>query len=140
MPRALLPLLLVCGASAFVVPAVRVGPPRTSRIVASAKIIPAVNVGLGAALLRRAVSAGSGVDTAVLASTGLLATLNLAVTDNARYASAKRAIAKVENPELPLAKLAARWYTVVRVQVLGQFVGLVWAARAWYRLVSVPFQ
>jgi hypothetical protein len=83
----------------------------------SEKIIPVANVALGSTLLYRAVSTGAGANALVLASTGLLATCNLALTDNARYASAKRAMAKVENVELPLAKLAKRWYNAVRVQV-----------------------
>ena len=63
------------------------------------QIIPVANIGLGCTLLYRA-AANSGANAVVLASTGLLATLNLAVEDNARYASAKRALAKVENEEL----------------------------------------
>ena len=54
----------------------------------------------------------------------------LAVTDNARYASAKRAVARVENAELPLAKLAKQWYNAVRVQTFGGFAALLWMARA----------
>ena len=116
-------------------------------------------MGFGGTLLYRAVSGGGGAGALVLASTGLLATLNLAVTDSTRYASAKRVVAKVENPTLPLAKLAKRWYNIVRVQVssapvrfcasallrhllyasvcpcastevFGQLAALVWMARA----------
>jgi len=122
--------LLLLAATGFVCPPT---PPRVSPRavpVMSAKIIPFVNVALGGTLLNRAVSAGGGANALVLASTGLLATLNLAVTDNARYASAKCAVAKVENVELPLAKLAKRWYNAVRVQVFGQLAALVWMARA----------
>ena len=102
---------------------------RTTPIVASAKIIPAANVGLGTALMFRAASAG-GSSKAVLASTGLLALLNLAVTDNARYAGAKRAMALVDGVPAGQKGLAQTWYNGVRVQVFGQLFGLVWMLRA----------
>ena len=105
-------------------------PLRAPPAFASAKIIPALNVGLGGLLLRAATTSGLSSTTLVYASTGLLAALNLAVTDNQRYASAKCAAGRVENPELPLAKLANQWYTAVRVQLLGQLIGLVWMVRA----------
>ena len=110
-------LLLSLAADAFVCPAPPRIPHRAVPVVMSAKIIPVANVALGSTLLYRAVSTGAGANALVLASTGLLATFNLALTDTARYASAKRAMAKVENVELPLAKLAKRWYNAVRVQV-----------------------
>ena len=110
-------LLLSLASDAFVCPAPPRIPHRAVPVVMSAKIIPVANVALGSTLLYRAVSTGAGANALVLASTGLLATFNLALTDNARYVSAKRAMAKVENVELPLAKLAKRWYNAVRVQV-----------------------
>ena len=110
-------LLLSLALDAFVCPAPPRIPHRAVPVVMSAKIIPVANVALGSTLLYRAVSTGAGANALVLASTGLLATFNLALTDTARYASAKRAMAKVENVELPLAKLAKRWYNAVRVQV-----------------------
>lgn len=140
---AMLPLL--AAAAAFVAPhshaflgphASTVPASRAGRAVASAKIIPAVNLGLGGALLSRVAGAGSKVDAAVLASTGLLATLNLAVTDNARYASAKRALAvyegKVSLPGQAVQQLAVakKWMNLVRLQLVGQLAGLVWMARA----------
>ena len=109
-------LLLSLALEAFVCPTPPSVPHRAAPVVMSAKIIPVANVALGSTLLYRAASA-NGANALVLASTGLLATCNLALTDNARYASAKRAMAKVENVELPLAKLAKRWYNAVRVQV-----------------------
>ena len=105
--RAILLLLAVPSAIAFVCPSAspRLSSPRHAPVKAFTQIIPVANIGLGCTLLYRA-AATSGANAVVLASTGLLATLNLAVEDNARYASAKRALAKVENEELPLAKLA----------------------------------
>ena len=129
--RAILLLLAVPSAIAFVCPSSspRLSPPRHAPVKAFTQIIPVANIGLGCTLLYRA-AATSGANAVVLASTGLLATLNLAVEDNARYASAKRALAKVENEELPLAKLAKQWYTAVRAQVFGQLAGLLYMARA----------
>lgn len=109
--------------------------PRAPQPVASAKILPFASVGVGGALLFRA-SAASGANAAVLASLGGLSVLNLAVTDNARYASTKRALAAYRGRGLPLGAALAqraaahRWKRCVTVQLVGQFAGLVWAARA----------
>ena len=121
-------LLLSLALEAFVCPTPPSVPHRTAPVVMSAKIIPVANVALGSTLLYRAASA-NGANALVLASTGLLATCNLALTDNARYASAKRAVAKIENVELPLAKLAKRWYNAVRVQVASAPLHLHTSAR-----------
>ena len=121
-------LLLSLALEAFVCPTPPSVPHRAAPVVMSAKIIPVANVALGSTLLYRAASA-NGANALVLASTGLLATCNLALTDNARYASAKRAMAKVENVELPLAKLAKRWYNAVRVQVASAPLHLHTSAR-----------
>jgi len=104
-------------------------PARAPPVVASAKLLPAANVGLGAALLQRAAHA-SGDSRAVLASTGLLCLLNLAVTDNARYAGAKRAVAMLDGVPASEMGLAKRWYDCVKVQVVGQLCGLVWMVRS----------
>ena len=139
--RTLLLLLSMGHTAAFapVAPTVhpmrRAAVPRAAPPLASAKIIPAAHTALGCSLLIRSVGAGIDCAALVLASTGLLATLNLAVTDNARYTSAKRAISRVGDEELPSAELAKQWYTAVRVQVFGQFLGLFWMAHgAWISL------
>ena len=131
--RAVFFLAVPSAVAAFVCPASPrlTAPPRHAPVKAFTQIIPVANVGLGGALLYRAATThAGGTNSVVLVSTGLLATLNLAMTDNARYASAKRAVAKVENEELPLAKLAKQWSTAVRVQVFGQLASLLWMTRA----------
>mmetsp|Transcript_26342 Transcript_26342/g.52888 ORF Transcript_26342/g.52888 Transcript_26342/m.52888 type:complete len:239 (-) Transcript_26342:141-857(-) len=100
--------------------------PARSKVIASAKIIPAANIGLGGAMLFRAASPGPLPARAVLASTGLLAVFNLAVTDNQRYVGAKRAFARVEDLPPGQMGLAKRWYDCVRIQVFGQLLGMLW--------------
>ena len=118
----LLLLLAAPSAAAFRLPAATPQRFRHAPIAASAKILPAVHTGLGGTLLYRAAEVGSfGAASAVLGSAGLLAALNLAVTDTARYASAKRATSS-ESP----GKEASKWYKLVRVQVFGQVAGLTW--------------
>jgi len=102
---------------------------RAPPVIASAKIIPAANVGLGSALIVNAASAG-GSARVVLGATGLLALFNLAVTDNARYAGAKRAMKLVDGVPKGQKGLAQTWYNCVRIQVFGQLVGLLWMVRA----------
>lgn len=108
---------------------------RVADVTASAKILPVVDVGLGVALLRRAASA-TGAEAAVLASAGGLAIFNLAATDNARFASAKRAV-KVYEGKVSLSGqaleqrgMAFQWYTLVRLHVFAQVVALACMARA----------
>ena len=115
----------------------RAGATRTRPLIQSAKVIPAANVILGCALMNRAARLPMmGPQSAVLFSTGLLCLLNLAVTDNARYASAKRAVAVYQGKaSLPGAavqqrELATLWYTVCRVQVFGQLAGLLLMVRS----------
>lgn len=105
---------------------------RSPAPIASAKILPVAYGGIGAGLLVRAASAGTPVDAAVLASTGLLSVLNLAVTDNERYAGAKRAVGIYKDRvSLPFAAqeqllVAKKWYSIVRVHTFGQLAGLTW--------------
>ena len=130
--RTLLLLLLSAGpASAFVVPHARCTTvvKRAPPAVASAKIIPAAYTGLGLALLSRATGT-SGSLRVVLASTGALATLNLATIDNSRYAGAKRASALVAGIPKGQQGLAKQWYDIVRIHLIGQVAGLVWMVRA----------
>ena len=108
---------------------------RVADVTASAKILPVVDVGLGVALLRRAASA-TGAEAAVLASAGGLAIFTLAATDNARFASAKRAV-KVYEGKVSLSGqaleqrgMAFQWYTLVRLHVFAQVVALACMARA----------
>ena len=105
-------------------PALRSEAIRAPSPVASAKIIPAVDLAIGGALLKNA-AAASGTTKIVLGATGLLSILNLAVTDNARYAGAKRAYAKVVGIPKGEMGLAKKWYDAVRIQVFGQFIGLI---------------
>ena len=111
-------------------------PLRVSRPTASAALLPAASTALGLSLLRGASVAATKSDAAVLASTGLLAVFNLAVTDNARFASAKRAIAiytgrtSLPGAALKQLSIAKKWKSIVSLQLLGQFAGLVWMARA----------
>lgn len=124
-------LLAAPSASAFRLPAATA--PQRSRhapIAASAKILPVVHTSLGGTLLYRSVHTAAevgsfGAASAVLGSAGLLAALNLAVTDSARYASAKRATSG-DSP----GKEASLWYKLVRVQVFGQIAGLTWMCAA----------
>ena len=106
---------------------------RRSLVVASAKIIPIANLGLGAALVSKAAGA-AGPSRVVLASTGLLACLNLAVVDNARYTGAKRAYKKIEGlPKDQLnyfGLLSKKWYNLVRFLTFGQWFGLCLMVRA----------
>ena len=66
----------------------------------------------------------------VLASTGALASLNLATIDNSRYAGAKRAMALVDGIPKGQQGLAKQWYDIVRIHLIGQVAGLVWMVRA----------
>jgi len=76
----------------------------------------------------------AGPSRVVLASTGLLACLNLAVVDNARYTGAKRAYKKIEGlPKDQLnyfGLLSKKWYNLVRFLTFGQWFGLCLMVRA----------
>lgn len=129
--------LLVARGAAFVHPAplAVARAPRAPPAVASAKILPAVYTAAGAGLLRRGLRA-SNAEAAVLGATGLLAVLNLAVTDNQAVASGKRALAVYEGktglPGQAVAQkaVAAQWYRLVALRVVGQLAGLGWMLRA----------
>jgi hypothetical protein len=122
----------VAGPAARIALKTRAGPPRSEPLVASAKIIPFAYTGLGAALLSRAAAAVAPVDKAVYASAGVLSLCNLAVVDNARYASGKRAVAaydgKVSLPGAAVIQkgVAELWYSLVRVHLIGQVASLGW--------------
>lgn len=81
-------------------------------------------------LIANAAAATTGPSRTVLASAGCLAIFNLAVTDNERYAGAKRAFARVKGMPSGQMGLAKRWYDLVRFHVLGQLIGVVWMVRA----------
>jgi len=90
--------------------------------------------GAGGALLSKAASGGATPTTAVLASAGLLSIFNLAVTDNQRFAAAKRAVKVYEGKSLPgLAvkqfAVAKKWYKLVALQIIGELAGLIWMIR-----------
>ena len=109
---------------------------RSSAPVASAKILPVAYAGMGAGLLLKSTSAGAIADKALLASTGLLSVLNLALTDNERYAGAKKSVKIYDGREsLPFAAekqrmVAKKWYNIVRLHTLGQVVSLAWILSA----------
>lgn len=142
--RSVIFALLLNSAAAFVVsptprhtsaaasPALLRAPP----VEASAVMLPVAYTGLGVALLSRAAGAGAGYNAVVLASTGLLSILNLGPTDNARYASGKRAVAaykdKVSLPygAIAQAEIAKKWFTLLKLRLLGQVASLVIMTRA----------
>ena len=109
---------------------------RAPPVAASAVMLPVAYTGLGVTLLTRAAGAGAGTNAVVLASTGLLSVLNLGPTDNARYASGKRAVAaykdKVSLPygAMAQAEIAKKWFTLLKWRLIGQVVSLVSMARA----------
>lgn len=102
---------------------------RAPPAIASAKIIPVAYVGLGGALLAKATGT-DGAARAVLTSAGLLSALNLASTDNQRYAGAKRAMARLAGVPKGQQGLAKKWYDIVRLHLLGQVVSLTYMVRA----------
>lgn len=109
-------------------------------VLQSAKIFPIAYTSIGATLLYRAVQATTVADTAVLAATGAIALFNLGPTDNVRLASAKAAYAKTPPASSGKAKqlrqAARTWRSVVRIKLVGQFVGLVWMAVAAAKINS----
>ena len=123
-------------AASFVAPPVRPPALRAPPVVASAKVVPFAYTGVGAALAGRAFSAATRADATVLATTSALAIFNLAVTDGARLASAKRAVANYVGrdslPSLAVKQFATakRWYMLTRLHLAGQLVALVWMTRA----------
>jgi hypothetical protein len=82
--------------------------------------------------VRATKAATNKADAAVLAATAALALFNLGPTDNARLASAKRADKNTPPASSGKAKqlrqAAKTWRSVVRIKLIGQFVGLVWMA------------
>ena len=98
-------LLFACSTSAFapalVVPARSRMPTRRALLpVASAQVLPAMYTTVGTALLVKATKAATQADGLLLATTGLLAIVNLGPVDAARLASAKRAC-KITPPVRP---------------------------------------
>lgn len=134
MARVLL-LSLVVGAAAASFTAVGINCRPTALVTrvppvqASAKIIPFAYGGLGATLLSQATGT-TGASRVVLACAGLLSGFNLATIDNQRYAGAKRAAALVSGIPKGQQGLAGKWYSLVRLHLLGQVLSLVWMARA----------
>jgi hypothetical protein len=131
-------LLSACSTSAFaptlIVPARSRMSTRHALPVASAKVLPAMYTTVGTALLVKATKAATQADGLLLATTGLLAIINLGPVDNARLASAKRAC-KITPPASSGAakrkRQAARtWRSVVRLKLVGQLAGLAWMAVA----------
>lgn len=108
--------------------------PRSLPVLESAKILPIAYTSASAALIFKATKAATNADAAVLAATALLACFNLAPTDNARLASAKRADKKyppaVAGEAKQLRQAAKTWRSVVRIKLIGQVVGLVTMASA----------
>jgi hypothetical protein len=106
---------------------------RSRTALQSAKILPIAYTSLSAALFVRATKAATNkADAAVLAATAALALFNLGPTDNVRLASAKRADKNTPPASSGKAKqlrqAAKTWRSVVRIKLIGQFVGLVWMA------------
>jgi hypothetical protein len=129
-----LPLPLPTTTTTTTTAAARRGLTTSSTALQSAKILPIAYTSAGAALLYRAVQATTKTDTAVLAATAAIALFNLGPTDNARLASAKIAFANtppaVSGKAKQLRQAARTWRSVVRIKLIGQFVGLIWMAVA----------
>ena len=104
-------------------------PPPRALPVASAKVLPGMYTSAGAALLLKAAKATT-PDNLVLATTGLLAIINLAPVDSARLASSKRACKNTPPASAGAAKrkrqAARTWRSVVRIKLVGQLSGLAW--------------
>eukprot|EP00536_Pseudo-nitzschia_multiseries_P014523 jgi/Psemu1/311098/fgenesh1_kg.719_\ len=101
----------------------------TSTSLASAKVLPFAYTGFSGALLYKAVKCATDpAETMVLAAVSALSFFNLAPSDNARLASAKRAYKKTDpasaGKEKQVRQAALTWRKAVRIKIVGQVIGL----------------
>mmetsp|Transcript_10439 Transcript_10439/g.13618 ORF Transcript_10439/g.13618 Transcript_10439/m.13618 type:complete len:307 (+) Transcript_10439:39-959(+) len=128
--------------------------PRTSTTsLSSAKILPIAYTAVSAALFEKAwalhAAAAAPTTTAaqlyskiILVATGILSLVKYGPSDNAKLASSKRAYKATPPASSGKAKQQRQavktWKSVVRIKLIGQFVGLLYMARSpsWSKLMQ----